>query len=160
MKFTLACGHCYGAATSARPCCNSCQDVIQAYVDLFWHYDINDFKQCREDGQGTTSMAPTSTISDEIWKVHLKDSLRTCLIDIQQLNVLMVAKSESFEDCKFKANKALSSFKDANYFFWSPFKNPSGKVGVGNCLVFRSCDSVYYSKLIKQGSTYRRANLR
>ena len=47
---TLACGVCYGAATTTQPCCNSCRDVVEAYRAQFWGYDVNNFEQCRKDG--------------------------------------------------------------------------------------------------------------
>ena len=45
-KLTLVCGNCYGAGSSTRPCCNSCNEVIQAYKEKNWSYNIADFRQC------------------------------------------------------------------------------------------------------------------
>ena len=50
---TLDCGLCYGAANPNQPCCNTCNEVIKAYQDKGWGYDIKDFKQCNENnGKG------------------------------------------------------------------------------------------------------------
>ena len=42
------CGDCYGAASSTTPCCNTCNEVTQAYEEKRWRYNVKDFKQCEE----------------------------------------------------------------------------------------------------------------
>ncbi|XP_065074335.1 endoplasmic reticulum-Golgi intermediate compartment protein 3-like [Ochlerotatus camptorhynchus] len=43
------CGSCYGAQKNSSHCCNTCQDVIDAYRDKQWNPTLEDFKQCQND---------------------------------------------------------------------------------------------------------------
>ena len=42
----LGCGDCYGADSAFIRCCGTCNDVIKAYKEANWAYDVNDFIQC------------------------------------------------------------------------------------------------------------------
>ena len=42
------CGSCYGAETKNIPCCDTCNEVIQAHKAKGMNYNITDFKQCNE----------------------------------------------------------------------------------------------------------------
>ena len=42
----IVCGFCYGAASQTVPCCNTCNEVIEAYKVKGWDYNINDFEIC------------------------------------------------------------------------------------------------------------------
>ncbi|KAK4684907.1 endoplasmic reticulum-Golgi intermediate compartment protein 3, partial [Tremellales sp. Uapishka_1] len=45
------CGSCYGATAPESGCCNSCEDVRQAYVKKGWSFtDPNGIEQCVEEG--------------------------------------------------------------------------------------------------------------
>lgn len=52
------CGDCYGAQTNETHCCNTCQDVIDAYRERRWQPDTDKFEQCKrehyvdKDGKG------------------------------------------------------------------------------------------------------------
>lgn len=43
------CGSCYGAQSNDTHCCNSCQDVIDAYREKKWNPDTNSFVQCKDE---------------------------------------------------------------------------------------------------------------
>ncbi|KAL3313161.1 Endoplasmic reticulum-Golgi intermediate compartment protein 3 [Cichlidogyrus casuarinus] len=46
------CGSCYGAQSEGRKCCNTCQDVLDAYKDKGWAtVDLSSFKQCIKEGR-------------------------------------------------------------------------------------------------------------
>lgn len=46
-----ACGDCYGAGDEVGQCCNSCDDVIQAYTKKGWALlDYSKFEQVRAIG--------------------------------------------------------------------------------------------------------------
>ena len=40
------CGGCYGAEIKGQSCCNTCQEVIDAYKKVGWAYDTNLFVHC------------------------------------------------------------------------------------------------------------------
>lgn len=40
------CGSCYGAQHNETHCCNTCQDVIDAYRDKRWNPSTENFEQC------------------------------------------------------------------------------------------------------------------
>ena len=42
------CGSCYGAETSERNCCNTCNDVREAYRIKTWKFDPRGIEQCRD----------------------------------------------------------------------------------------------------------------
>ncbi|XP_053683376.1 endoplasmic reticulum-Golgi intermediate compartment protein 3 [Sabethes cyaneus] len=42
-----ACGSCYGAETNTTKCCNTCQDVIDAYRNRQWNPTLESFEQCK-----------------------------------------------------------------------------------------------------------------
>jgi len=42
------CGPCYGAETKNVPCCDSCNEVIQAHEAKGWTYNVTEFEQCNE----------------------------------------------------------------------------------------------------------------
>jgi hypothetical protein len=45
------CGGCYGAETAERKCCNTCEDIVQAYQGKGWGiHDFTTWAQCREEG--------------------------------------------------------------------------------------------------------------
>ncbi|KAL1504256.1 hypothetical protein AB1Y20_010665 [Prymnesium parvum] len=81
------CGSCYGAATDPSRCCNSCDEIREAYRERRWGFpDENTFEQCRRDARlrhtrveegegcnlfgtmqvarvtGSLNLAPTSTV--------------------------------------------------------------------------------------------------
>lgn len=39
------CGSCYGAN---RTCCNTCEEVIDAYRGMGWNVDMESFEQCKD----------------------------------------------------------------------------------------------------------------
>lgn len=45
----VKCGSCYGANHNETHCCNTCQDVIDAYREKRWNPNIHDFVQCEEE---------------------------------------------------------------------------------------------------------------
>lgn len=45
----VKCGSCYGAQFNETHCCNTCQDVIDAYREKRWNPNIHDFVQCEEE---------------------------------------------------------------------------------------------------------------
>ena len=47
----VTCGSCYGAETEERKCCNTCQDVKDAYTVKTWKFDPRGVEQCK-DGKG------------------------------------------------------------------------------------------------------------
>jgi hypothetical protein len=45
------CGSCYGASAPESGCCNSCEEVRQAYVRKGWSFnDPQGIEQCRDEG--------------------------------------------------------------------------------------------------------------
>lgn len=44
------CGSCYGAEANETHCCNTCQDVIDAYRLKRWNPNTDDFEQCIREG--------------------------------------------------------------------------------------------------------------
>ena len=45
------CGSCYGASAPASGCCNTCEEVRQAYVRKGWSFnDPQGIEQCRDEG--------------------------------------------------------------------------------------------------------------
>ena len=42
------CGSCYGAETEEKKCCNTCNDVREAYRIKTWKFDPRGIEQCRE----------------------------------------------------------------------------------------------------------------
>eukprot|EP00948_MAST-09A_sp_MAST-9A-sp1_P000506 g506.t1 len=48
---TKECGNCYGAASHDFPCCNTCNDVRQAYLAKGWSFTMSEqIKQCQQEG--------------------------------------------------------------------------------------------------------------
>lgn len=43
------CGDCYGAKQNETHCCQTCQDVIEAYREKRWNPDPEKFEQCRRE---------------------------------------------------------------------------------------------------------------
>ena len=44
------CGSCYGAESSHRSCCNSCEDIISAYMEMGWALKSTEqFEQCQKE---------------------------------------------------------------------------------------------------------------
>lgn len=43
------CGSCYGAQYNETHCCNSCQDVIDAYREKKWNPNTDNFEQCKDE---------------------------------------------------------------------------------------------------------------
>lgn len=43
------CGDCYGAKLNETHCCNTCQDVIDAYREKRWNPNTEQFKQCQDE---------------------------------------------------------------------------------------------------------------
>lgn len=43
------CGSCYGAGQNDTHCCNSCQDVIDAYREKKWNPNTDSFDQCKNE---------------------------------------------------------------------------------------------------------------
>ena len=50
-KEVVTCGSCYGAETEERKCCNTCQEVKDAYTKKTWKFDPRGIEQCK-DGKG------------------------------------------------------------------------------------------------------------
>lgn len=48
----VTCGSCYGAETEDRKCCNTCQEVKEAYNKKTWKFDAKGVEQCK-DGSGS-----------------------------------------------------------------------------------------------------------
>ena len=44
----IKCGSCYGAETPELKCCNTCQDVKQAYTKKTWKFDPRGVEQCKD----------------------------------------------------------------------------------------------------------------
>lgn len=44
-----ACGDCYGAKLNETHCCNTCQDVIDAYREKRWNPEPEKFEQCKRE---------------------------------------------------------------------------------------------------------------
>lgn len=47
-KNATVCGSCYGAETEERKCCNTCNDVREAYRLKTWKFDPRGIEQCRD----------------------------------------------------------------------------------------------------------------
>jgi hypothetical protein len=45
---TVVCGSCYGSETAERKCCNTCNDVRDAYRLKTWKFDPRGVEQCRD----------------------------------------------------------------------------------------------------------------
>jgi endoplasmic reticulum-Golgi intermediate compartment protein 3 len=45
----VVCGDCYGAKLNDTHCCNTCQDVIDAYRTKKWNPETDKFEQCRNE---------------------------------------------------------------------------------------------------------------
>lgn len=43
------CGSCYGAQKNDTHCCNTCQDVIDAYREKKWNPNTDSFEQCKDE---------------------------------------------------------------------------------------------------------------
>ena len=43
------CGSCYGAQVNDTHCCNTCQDVIDAYREKKWNPSTENFEQCKDE---------------------------------------------------------------------------------------------------------------
>ncbi|XP_055624120.1 endoplasmic reticulum-Golgi intermediate compartment protein 3 [Toxorhynchites rutilus septentrionalis] len=57
MKPTVLCGSCYGAQANSTHCCNTCQDVIDAYREKKWNPNLENFEQCKiEAALGKTNL--------------------------------------------------------------------------------------------------------
>lgn len=48
------CGSCYGAQENATQCCNTCQEVIEAYRKKRWNPEVRNFEQCVKEGVSET----------------------------------------------------------------------------------------------------------
>lgn len=48
-KEDLGCGSCYGAAVNETQCCQTCQDVIDAYHQHKWSAQPKLFDQCKNE---------------------------------------------------------------------------------------------------------------
>uniref|UniRef100_A0A1L8DUP3 Endoplasmic reticulum-Golgi intermediate compartment protein 3 n=2 Tax=Nyssomyia neivai TaxID=330878 RepID=A0A1L8DUP3_9DIPT len=46
---TPACGSCYGAGANETQCCNTCQEVIDAYRTKRWNPNPEEFTQCKNE---------------------------------------------------------------------------------------------------------------
>lgn len=44
----IKCGSCYGAENAEMKCCNTCQDVKQAYAKKTWKFDPRGVEQCKD----------------------------------------------------------------------------------------------------------------
>lgn len=45
-----SCGSCYGAEKGSRKCCNSCEDIISAYMEMGWALkSTEEFEQCKRE---------------------------------------------------------------------------------------------------------------
>lgn len=45
----VTCGSCYGAEANSTHCCNTCQDVIDAYREKRWNPELSKFEQCKKE---------------------------------------------------------------------------------------------------------------
>lgn len=45
----MKCGSCYGAQKNDTHCCNTCQDVIDAYREKRWNPNMDQFEQCKKE---------------------------------------------------------------------------------------------------------------
>lgn len=45
----VECGDCYGAKQNETHCCQTCQDVLDAYREKRWNPDPEKFEQCRRE---------------------------------------------------------------------------------------------------------------
>lgn len=43
------CGSCYGAEQNKTQCCNTCQEVIDAYREKKWNPNTDSFSQCKDE---------------------------------------------------------------------------------------------------------------
>jgi hypothetical protein len=51
------CGSCYGAQSNETHCCNTCQDVIDAYREKKWNPNTESFDQCKNERKMDTENA-------------------------------------------------------------------------------------------------------
>lgn len=51
----VKCGSCYGAETEERKCCNTCQEVKEAYRQRTWKFDSAGVEQCKGENSATNS---------------------------------------------------------------------------------------------------------
>ncbi|XP_050529523.1 endoplasmic reticulum-Golgi intermediate compartment protein 3 [Daktulosphaira vitifoliae] len=47
INISTSCGSCYGAETSNKPCCNTCEDVQRAYALKSWNFNPSVIEQCK-----------------------------------------------------------------------------------------------------------------
>lgn len=43
----VTCGSCYGAQQNSSQCCNTCEEVLEAYKIKKWDVDIKKIEQCK-----------------------------------------------------------------------------------------------------------------
>lgn len=88
---TPKCMSCYGAEAANFPCCNTCDDVRQAYRQKNWHFSPYGVEQCKkdlEDAEGNVKASELSRDLDSVLK--LLDSKEGCRI-VGHLEVNKVA---------------------------------------------------------------------
>lgn len=49
------CGPCYGAKGQGE-CCNTCDDIQDAYSELGWNADLDSFEQVRNNERGKSRL--------------------------------------------------------------------------------------------------------
>lgn len=56
----VTCGSCYGAQGNDTHCCNTCQDVIDAYREKKWNPNTDSFEQCKDERKLEGEFAKTA----------------------------------------------------------------------------------------------------
>ena len=52
--YFLACGDCWGAETDSGQCCETCQEVRDAYMTKYWRFFPSKITQCVNEAVNTT----------------------------------------------------------------------------------------------------------
>lgn len=64
------CGDCYGAKLNDTHCCNTCQDVIDAYREKRWQPDPRSFEQCKRENYVDKDAHAKVLIPDEGCQIY------------------------------------------------------------------------------------------
>jgi hypothetical protein len=94
------CLTCYGAESSQYKCCNTCDDVRNAYKLKNWHFSPVGIEQCREELQESSKNLQAALINDPKFMQDLLNSEYGCQV-AGHLEVNKVAGSFHFGNFQF-----------------------------------------------------------
>lgn len=64
------CGDCYGAKANDSHCCNTCQDVIDAYREKRWNPNTDKFEQCHRENYVNIEMEAKNIALNEGCQIY------------------------------------------------------------------------------------------